>query len=167
MTVCHRCTVIYDEIKKRHRNFVIDHRISCSDHERRRNLAGERFVGEVQRLRLLSRPSGVPPASPFTGRNSVLRLSALVILQIHPLNRIFLLHHSDFTIPYQIFRTRHPLNLVLHTNYPMRGPLVILFLSPSLPTPPTLSLSPLGESARTSSPRAAATAPNQELLLPL
>jgi hypothetical protein len=31
LTICHGCSVIYDEIKKRHVNFVIDQRISCSD----------------------------------------------------------------------------------------------------------------------------------------
>jgi hypothetical protein len=30
LTVCHGCSVIYDEIKKRHENFVMDQRISCS-----------------------------------------------------------------------------------------------------------------------------------------
>jgi hypothetical protein len=69
-----------------------------------------------------------------------LRLSALVILQINPLKGIFLPHHPVFTVRYQSFRTRHPLNLVLHSNYPLRGPFVIVFLS-LLPPHPSNSFS--------------------------
>jgi hypothetical protein len=91
-----------------------------------------------------------------------------VLLQIHPLKGIFLSHHPVFTAQYQIFRTCHPLNPVLHTNYPPRGPFVIVFfISP--PSPPLqLILSPPlgdGESAWCPHPlpQAAATAPAQEL----
>jgi hypothetical protein len=67
------------------------------------------------------------------------RLSAL-LFQIHRLKGIFLSRQPDFTVQYQISRTRHPLNLVLHTNYPPRDPLVILFYP--LHSPPLqLSLS--------------------------
>jgi hypothetical protein len=73
-----------------------------------------------------------------------LRLLALVIPYLHTLKGIFCLVISKFTVQYQLFRTRRPLYLILHTNYHMRAPHAILIppssLSPS-PTYPTPSSS--------------------------
>jgi hypothetical protein len=48
--------------------------------------------------------------------DSELRLSALVNLQIQPLKRIFLSGHQKFPVQFQLFCTRRPLYLKLHTN---------------------------------------------------
>jgi hypothetical protein len=69
----------------------------------------------------------------------VLRLSALVELQIQPLKGIFLPGHRYFPVQYQFPRTRQPLYFTLQTNYLVWDPHVILFLvsflSLSLPSP--------------------------------
>jgi hypothetical protein len=75
---------------------------------------------------------------------SVLRLSALVVLQIHPIKGIFLHRHPDFTVKYQFSRTRHPLYLILHTSHQPRDPHVIhlhFYLPPPHPIPGAFLLS--------------------------
>jgi hypothetical protein len=59
-----------------------------------------------------------------------LRLSALAILQIHPLKGIFLPSHQEF------FRTHHPLYLILHTN----NLIFSLYFIDSFELPSSLSL---------------------------
>jgi hypothetical protein len=54
------------------------------------------------------------------------------------LKGIFLPHHLNFTVQCQFPRTHHPLNFILHTNYPLRDPFVILYDYP--PTPSSLSI---------------------------
>jgi hypothetical protein len=45
-----------------------------------------------------------------------LRLVALVVLQMHPLKENIPPGHRNFAVQYQFRRTRHPVNLLLHTN---------------------------------------------------
>jgi hypothetical protein len=69
-----------------------------------------------------------------------LRLSALVILQIHTLKGIFLPHHPEFAVQYQFSRTRHPLYFIPYTNQLLRVPLIFFITQP--PSPPMHPLSP-------------------------
>jgi hypothetical protein len=83
---------------------------------------------------------------------ALLRLVALVILQSHPLKANIPSSQRDSPVQYQFPRTRHPLNLLLHTNQHPQAPHVILVFSlpPSpLPSPFYLlcSSAPVSESA--------------------
>jgi hypothetical protein len=84
-----------------------------------------------------------------------IRLSALVNLQIQPLNGIFLPGHHNFPVQCQFPRTRQPLYLKLQTNQQMWSPRVILIPSPAAPS--TLPAPRLANSAR--SPGSPASAP--------
>jgi hypothetical protein len=72
---------------------------------------------------------------------NTVRLSALVELQIQPLNGIFLPGHRHFAVQYKFSRTSQPLYSRLHTNQPPVGPICQpLLFSPSFPG---LSLLPI------------------------
>ena len=71
------------------------------------------------------------------------RLSALVILYILPLKRIFLPGHRDSLLCIQFVRTRSSSISLLYINYLSTGPtrqVSLFFLLPSLPLPPSPSL---------------------------
>jgi hypothetical protein len=87
-------------------------------------------------------------SKPLSCPKYLVRLSAPVVLQIHPLKGIFLLSHQQFTAQYQFSRTRRPLYLVLHFNHQPRAPHVtdcpFTYSHPTLSYPSTFltSLSP-------------------------
>ena len=72
----------------------------------------------------------------------MLRLSALVTLQIHSLKRIFHPGHRDSLLYVQFLRARSLSIFVLHTNYQGVGPTCHNFFLFYPPLPRPLSLSP-------------------------
>jgi hypothetical protein len=75
--------------------------------------AGEHDTGV---LRKMSRCSPV-----------VVRLVALVVLNLHTLKANILSSHQDFPVQYEFSRTRHPLYIILHTNKHPEGPTYQIF----------------------------------------
>jgi hypothetical protein len=70
---------------------------------------------------------------------------------MHPLKENIPPRHPEFTVQYLFFRTRHPLNLLLHTNNPPVDPTRHPLLPVSLPSRPS---SPPAPPPPTSVPRA-------------
>jgi hypothetical protein len=71
-----------------------------------------------------------------------LSLVALVILQTHPLKENISSSQRNYAVQHQFSRTRRTLYRILHTNHQLKGPLVILFLSPPARTPSSSLPSP-------------------------